>query len=215
MLKGGVGMMTTHKIVIASTNSGKIKEISRMLHHALGMEIEIQSLEDLDYINVDESEEPHDSFMENAVHKAKHYGNLTQETTLSEDSGLCIEALGGFPGVRTKEFVLECGGIHNAFQTLENKLKGYENRRAYFNCASVLYIPSKDILISHEDRDYGSICFPPRGEDGFAFDPIFIPEGYDKTFAELGVEVKNKISHRGRAIRGLIEKLKKIWELGA
>lgn len=208
-------MMTAHKIVIASTNSGKIKEISKMLNQALGMQVEIQSLQDLDYLNVDEPEEPHHSFMENAVHKAKYYGKLTQETTLSEDSGLCIEALEGFPGVRTKEFVLECGGIENAFKTLENKLQGFENRRAYFNCASVFYMPKQDILISHEDRDYGSICFPPRGEDGFAFDPIFVPEGYDKTFAELGVEAKNKMSHRGKAIRGLIEKLQKMWEVGS
>lgn len=211
--------MPNYKIVIASTNKGKIEEISRILQNSECLRIEIKTLQDYqqDYQeinrhlnnNLEEPEEPHSSFLENAIHKAKYYAAITHEATLSEDSGLCIEALNDFPGVRTKELVTECGGVSGAFRKLEKMLEGTNNYKAYFNSAIVLYIPSHDYLISHEAKDYGTICFPPRGEGGFAFDPIFIPEGYTKTFAELGMLEKNKISHRAKAMQGLIEKLRK------
>lgn len=200
--------MLSYSIVVASTNSGKIKEISEMLKNIEGLKIKVLSLKDYGLENNKEPEEPHESFMENAIHKAKHYAGLTKQATLSDDSGLCIEALDGFPGVRTKEFVEECGGINNAFLKLENLLKGQNNFRAYFNSATVLYVPAQDFLITHQEKDSGLIFFPPRGNAGFAFDPIFIPDGYTKTFAELGLVKKNQISHRAKAIQGLIKKLK-------
>ncbi len=83
-----------------------------------------------------------------------------------------------------------------------------ENRSAYFNTAMALYIPSHDFLITHEEKEYGFITFPPCGEQGFGYDPIFIPEGYDKTFAELGIDQKNKMSHRAKALQGIIGKLR-------
>lgn len=193
-----------YKIVIASTNKGKIDEISKILNSLERLNIDARSL--LDY-NIAEPDEPYDCFLKNAIHKVKYYAKYTKEATLAEDSGLSIEALNGFPGVRSKNLIEECGGVSNAFKKLEILLAGSKNNTAYFTSATALYIPSHDFLITHEAKDYGSISFPPRGDDGFGFDPIFIPKGYDKTFAELGVELKNKISHRAKSMRGLIEKL--------
>lgn len=194
-----------YKIVIASTNQGKIAEITKILKTLEGLGIDVRSLQDYDIV---EPDEPHDCFIENAIHKAKYYAKYTKEMTLSEDSGLSIEALNGFPGVRTKEITQEFGGMSNTFVKLEQMLSGSNNYAAHFNSAAALYIPSHDFLITHEAKDYGSLSFPPRGDDGFAFDPIFVPKGYDKTFAEMGMELKNEISHRAKALQGLMEKLR-------
>lgn len=197
------GDLVHYTIVVASTNEGKIREIHKILHELKGIKIDVRSLKDYD---ISEPDEPYESFIENAIHKAKYYAKHTNLPTLSEDSGLSIVALDGFPGIRTKDFSRECGGMSKTFIKLEEMLKKTGNYEAYFNCATVLYIPSHDFLITHEAKDDGLLTFPPRGGDGFAYDPIFIPNGYDKTFAELGLEVKNKISHRAQAMQGLIEK---------
>ena len=194
-----------HKIVVASTNEGKVKEVKGVLDALKGLEFEIESLRDYDIV---EPDEPYNSFMENAVHKAKYYAQHTRQPTLSEDSGLCIQALGDFPGVRTKDLVEECGTLLKAFSKLESMLEGIDHPAAYFNCAMVLYIPEKDSLITCEARMQGTITFPPKGEQGFGFDPIFMPEGFDQTLAELGASFKNKISHRSKALRELVEKLR-------
>ncbi len=197
--------MDNYKIVIASTNEGKIREIHKILAQLDGLKIDVKSLKDY---KIAQPDEPHDSFMENAIHKAKYYARHTNLPTLSEDSGLSLNALNGFPGVRTREFSEECGGIAKTFIKLEEMLKESGNNTACFTSAAVLYIPSHDYLITHEGKDDGVLRFPPRGEDGFAYDPIFVPQGYDKTFAELGLAIKNKISHRAQAMQGLIEKFR-------
>ena len=183
--------MKSYTIVVATTNAGKIKEIYSILSAATNLDLQIKSLND--YV-IEEPDEPHESFMQNAAHKAKYYSKITQLPTLSEDAGLCIEALNGFPGVRTKEFTEECGGIQQAFKLIEDKLQPFSNKRAYFICAAALYIPQQDVLITYEARDYGVITFPPRGADGFGYDPVFIPEGFNNTMAELGLEIKNQIT---------------------
>lgn len=199
--------MDSYTIVVATTNQGKIKEIYGILRAVTRLNLHIKSLRDF---VITEPDEPYDSFMQNAAHKAKYYANITQLPTLSEDAGLCIEALNDFPGVRTKEFTEECGNIQQAFKLIENMLQNFSNKRAYFNCAAALYIPQQTVLITHEARDYGVITFPPRGADGFGYDPVFIPEGYKHTMAELGLTVKNQISHRAKAIRGIAEQLAQI-----
>lgn len=200
-----------YKIVIASTNKGKIKEINKILNNIENFQIDVMFLEH----GIPEPNEPYNTFMENAVHKAKYYAKHTKHPTLSEDSGLCIEALNGFPGVKSKDLVHECNGILNTFIKIEKMLSGTNNYRAYCNTAMAIYIPSNDLLITHEAKAHGIICFPPRVNQNsvtteeFGIDPIFIPEGYDKTFAELGIEIKNKISQRNKAINGVIKKLQK------
>lgn len=197
--------MTEYEIAIASTNTGKVREITKTLQDVAHCKILVKGLNDYDLI-ISEPDEPYESFIENATHKAKYYANFLNTITLSDDSGLCIEALEGFPGVRTKEFVQECGGIQNTFLKLEGLLSNQNNYKAYFISAAVMYIPKLDVFISHEAKDHGIITFPPRGNSGFAFDPIFIPNGYNQTFAELSLEEKNKISHRAKAMQGLMEK---------
>ncbi|HQS83892.1 MAG: hypothetical protein B7Y25_03110 [Alphaproteobacteria bacterium 16-39-46] len=195
-----------YKIIIASTNKDKIKEISKIFNSLKNLKIEINSLQDS---NIPEPKEPHDSFLMNAIHKAKYYAQHTKNACLSEDSGLSIEALNGFPGIKSKDLIEEEGGTLKTFIKLKKMLSNYNNYSAYFSSAAVLYIPAYDFLIMHEAKNYGYISFPPRGNTGFGYDPIFIPNGYNRTFAELGTDIKNKISHRNKSIIGLTEKLEK------
>jgi len=124
---------------------------------------------------------------------------------LAEDSGLSIDALNGFPGVKSKDFIKECGGISNSFMKIEKLLETSCNYSACLHSAIALYIPSHDFLTTSESKDYGTLCFPPRGTAGRAFDPIFIPKGYDKTFSELGITMKLEISHRTKALKEMFE----------
>lgn len=192
------------KIIIASTNKGKIQEITNIIEELKLANLQIQALQDAS----EEPDEPYADFLSNAIHKAQYYGNLSQQITLADDSGLCIEALKNFPGVKTKDFIKECGSLENTFARLEAMLEKAGSRRAYFHTAIVLFFPSTGQLMTHEEQHYGTLTFPPRGTEGFGFDPVFIPEGYQKTVAELGVAVKNQISHRAKALRGLLQKLK-------
>ena len=195
------------KIIVASTNKHKIQEIIKIINELNFSTIEVQSIGDA---NIAEPDEPYDDFIKNATHKAQYYGRATQEITLADDSGLCIEALNGFPGVKTKDFLEECGGLENTFTRLEQMLSRAANYRACFRSAIVLFFPHSGQLIAHEDKHFGTLTFPPRGAQGFGFDPIFIPEGFNQTMAELGTTVKNQISHRAKALRGMMQKLKEI-----
>jgi len=201
--------MTNYKIVVASGNPGKIKEIKKIFENLKDLKIDIESL---DNHLVEEPEEPHDNFMDNAIHKAKHYAKYTNEATFSEDSGLCIEALDNFPGVRTKEFIKESGSAQAAFVKIEQMLSGHSNYKASFSTACALYIPINNTLIVNEVKIYGAISFPPRGETGFGFDPIFIPDGYNQTFAELGMEIKNQLSPRSKATKKIAQILAAILQ---
>ena len=197
--------MPKHKIVIASTNKGKIREINRVLSTFTDLKIESKSL--ADYLVI-EPDEPYDSFLENAIHKAKYYAQHTKEATFSDDSGFCIEALNGFPGVYSKNFIEESGSLQEAYIRLEQRLSKTCNYTAYMHNACAIYFPQNDCLLTQEAKVHGTIAFPPRGEASFGFDPIFIPQGATKTFAELGIEEKVKISHRTNAILGIVQKLR-------
>jgi XTP/dITP diphosphohydrolase len=189
------------KICIASGNPHKIGEIKAIVSQIQdGAQFEFSTIENL---NIPEPDEPYSSFMENAQHKAKYYASFTNLPTMSEDSGLCIVALDNYPGVYTKNFVQDNGGIDNAYNKLQELLKDKQDYSAYFFCATALYLPETQSFITAEGKYTGDISFPPRGDKGFAFDPIFIPHGYDKVMAELGEELKHKIGHRGQAIRQL------------
>jgi XTP/dITP diphosphohydrolase len=152
-----------------------------------------------------EAEEPFESFLENAKTKAKHYAKFTKMLTLSEDAGLCICALNNFPGTQSKRFIMESGGLQNAFGRLEEMLCSKSDRRAKFICVSVIYDPQSGQSFTGEGIMDGAIRFPAEGTSGFGFDPIFVPDGYDRTIAELGPSVKAVIGHRGQSIRALLE----------
>lgn len=197
--------MKEFNLIIASSNPSKVKELQNVLQ-SLQMKISISSIADK---AITVPNEPYDDFMQNAIHKAKYYAKHTHTATVSEDAGLCIESLDGYPGVKTKDLVDGLGSIDLAFKYLQNKLKDKPNKKAYFICAMALYIPEGDILITHEEKDFGHITFPPRGNEGFGFDPIFIPDHFDKTFAELGNAQKSQISHRAKTMRAVAQKLQK------
>lgn len=192
------------QLIIATTNSGKIREITTIIASFTQLDLEILTLKGR---NITEPDEPHNSYMENAKHKAKYYAEQTGIATLSEDSGLSIDALNGFPGVRTKEFVAECGSLEQAYAKLEAMLKNSNNYNASFICAATIYLPQQNQFICFEGKCSGKITFPPRGIECFGFDPIYIPNGYNNTMAELGEDLKNEIGHRGNAIRGLMQAL--------
>jgi XTP/dITP diphosphohydrolase len=192
------------KLIIASTNHGKIKEILSVIESFNISDLEIGSL--LDY-HITEPDEPYDTFEENAAHKAEYYGKILNEMTLCDDSGLCVDALSGFPGVKTKDFAVECGGLQAAFLALELLLQDHQNKQASFHSSLALYVPEGEQVIIRSAAEKGTLTFPARGETGFGFgfDPVFIPVGYTQTFSELGMDIKNKIGHRGRVLVQLIQ----------
>lgn len=192
------------EIVIASTNIGKISEIKELLSFHTKDEVQVLSLKDY---KIKEPDEPFQTFQANAIHKAKYYAQKTGKVCLAEDSGLCVNALDFFPGVRSKEFIEESGGILQAMRLLEEKLINQDSLSAFFQSAIAIHFPNSEEFVTEEAKDYGTLNFPARGIYGFGFDRIFIPDGYDLTFGEMGVSKKNKISHRAKALEAIIQKL--------
>lgn len=192
-------------LVIATKNKNKIKEISALLS---GMPVNVLSLENGDW-QVPEIVEDGKTFKENAVKKAKIIAGITNKFTLADDSGIEVDTLSGQPGVYSKRFAGD-----NATDR-ENNLKLFQllkdvpgdRRGAQFKCVIAIVSPQgKEEVVEGICR--GDIGFSEKGSQGFGYDPIFIPTGYNKTFAELSMQIKNRISHRGRAL----EKAKLILE---
>lgn len=192
-------------IVIATRNKNKIKEIMALLD---GMPINIFSLDDGNW-QIPKIQEDGKTFKENAIKKAKTIARLTGKLTLADDSGLMVDALGGQPGVYSARFA---GGDAT---DRENNLKLLQlmknippdRRGAQFVCVIAVASPEGKVD-AVEGICRGDIGYLEEGGGGFGYDPIFIPTGYNKTFAELSMSVKNKISHRGRAL----EKAKLVLE---
>jgi len=205
--------MKIDKVLIATTNKGKLKEFKSLLSD---IGIHVLSLEEMkEKIDIEEDRQ---TFLENAIKKAKDYANFYKLPVIAEDAGLEVEALNGYPGVYSARFYsIDFGGkediIENKDKTNIKKLlrllEGKENRRARFVSNVVFYLP-EDFGLWTEGYCYGSIAQKPVGDEGFGYDPVFIPEEYNKTMAELSPEEKNKISHRGKAVRKLIKLLKQI-----
>jgi XTP/dITP diphosphohydrolase len=187
------------KLVIATGNKGKLKEIQTMLS-PLNIEVMPQS----DF-NVSEAPEPHCTFIENALAKARHASKATGLPALADDSGLCLEALNGEPGVQSAYFAGKPSNDENNNAHLIKVLKDHENRTAYYYCCLVLVRRHNDPqpLIA-EGLWHGSILEAPRGENGFGYDPLFLDDMTGKTGAELSPEIKNKVSHRGQALRKML-----------
>lgn len=192
------------QILISSTNQGKVQEITQIIQDMSLTDIEIETIGQ--YV-IPEPEEPYHTFLENAIHKAKYYAKATGKIALADDSGLCIEALGGFPGVKTKDFSYECGGLAATFVKLEEMLSSSQNYAAYLCTAVAIYFPETDEVVIHEGMDAGRLSFPAKGAEGFGFDPVFIRDGFNNTIAELGVGFKNSNSHRSKALKGLLAQL--------
>ena len=186
------------RLLIASGNAGKILEISALLK-PLGIKPIPAS-----QFNLSEPEENGKTFAENSLIKAKFYGEQTKIVALADDSGLCIEAMNGEPGIHSARFAQK--NFPEAFEKISKKIK--ENSRAYFVCNLTIFDPEKNFSISFEGRVDGSLIFPPRGNKGFGYDPIFIKDGMTQTFGEIDPQEKDQISHRGEAFKKLINWLK-------
>ena len=188
------------QLVIASHNAGKISEISNLL---APFNVKIVSASAL---NVVEPEETEKTFAGNASLKAVHTARATNLPALADDSGLCVSALGGRPGVDTAPFAEREPGVRDfgwAMTRLEQELIGETNRAAQFHCTLALAWPDLHVEI-FEGRVSGTLRFPPSGTQGFGFDPVFVPTGHTISFGEMEPEKKHAMSHRAKAFTQLV-----------
>ena len=196
------------EIIFASTNANKVREINEMLEKNSINGINVKSLKDKGIdIEIDENGL---TFAENALIKARAIAKLTSLPTLADDSGLSVDALDGAPGIYSSRFMGKDTPYTEKNLAIIEKLNGIEGeaRRGGFNCAMALVLPDGREYVT-EGQMYGVIAKEPSGENGFGYDPIvFLPE-YGKTCAELTPDEKNSISHRGEALRKMIDIIKK------
>jgi XTP/dITP diphosphohydrolase len=188
-------------VVLASNNAGKLAEFSSLLA-PLGLALRKQS-----ELGISEAEEPHATFVENALAKARHVAQLSGLPALADDSGVCVPALGGAPGVLSARYAGEPKSDARNNQKLIHDLSTHEDKSAYYYCVLVYLRHAQDPQpVIAEGRWDGEIIATPRGENGFGYDPHFWIAALNKTAAELSAEEKNQLSHRGQALRALIAK---------
>ena len=190
-----------NQLILATHNPNKIKEVREIL---APFGIEVIGADDLNLPDIDETG---DTFHENALLKAQAAFKATGKPVLADDSGLCIPALDGAPGVLSARFAAAHGGYPAVFSYL-NELLENKSRAAYFICSMVLVL-SENQTVSFEGRVDGHLNTEPSGTHTFGYDPIFVPDGYTDTFGVLEADVKNKISHRARAMAQLVSFLQK------
>jgi XTP/dITP diphosphohydrolase len=189
------------KFVLATHNPGKLKEMAGILEK-FGIEVVMPS--DLG-VDVD-VEETGTTFAENAMLKAKAICAASGLPAIADDSGLCVDALNGAPGVYSARYGGEGLDDPGRYRLLLNNLRGMGSRAAHFACAVACAFPNGDELTA-EGRCDGAIAFAPMGEGGFGYDPVFLVPEKRKTFAQMTAEEKAEISHRGRALEKFVEKL--------
>ncbi|MEO6022915.1 MAG: RdgB/HAM1 family non-canonical purine NTP pyrophosphatase [Burkholderiales bacterium] len=191
-----------NKLVVASGNAGKLREIQAILA-PLNIQIVPQA-----ELNIPEADETHFTFLENALAKARHASKLSDLPALADDSGICVDALSGAPGVYSARYAGEpkCDVRNN--NKLLAELNAFNDRRAHYYCvmAVVRRHDDPEPLIA-EGAWYGEILCAPRGDSGFGYDPLFLIPELGLTGGELAADVKNKISHRAKALAALVEKL--------
>lgn len=193
------------KLVIASGNQGKLKEIQALLA-PLALEVLPQSA-----FNVPEAEEPFVTFVENALTKARHASRHTGLPALADDSGICVDALQGAPGVYSARYAGEPKSDARNNEKLLQSLSGVQDRHAHYYCVMVLVRHADDPqpLIA-EGIWQGEILTSARGEGGFGYDPLFLDAKTGQAAAELSAEIKNRISHRGHALSRLLHQLERL-----
>ena len=197
------------KIVLASHNAGKLAELQELLA-PLGMSLVRQS-----DLAISEAPEPYRTFVENALTKARHAARESGLPALADDAGLCVDAFGGLPGVDTAYYATQFGYAKsdaNNVRALLEQMQHIDNRRAAMVSTLVALRSADDPepLIA-VGRVVGEIARAPRGEGGFGFDPVMIIPELGKTFAELPAEIKNRISHRGRASQNMLALIRERW----
>lgn len=192
------------KVIAATKNKGKIREMQEILSP---LDIEIISQQEMG-IEVD-VEETGDTFEKNALIKARAVAMLCEYPVLADDSGICVEALGGAPGVRSARYAGDDATDSDRVNKLLSEIGDSENRNAKFvTSVAFIYPDGREITAEGEVRGY--ITETPEGDNGFGYDPVFFSTELGKTFAMSSDEEKNSVSHRGRALKNLYEKLKKL-----
>jgi XTP/dITP diphosphohydrolase len=192
----------TQSLVLASTNAGKLAEFAQLLA-PLGFAIKSQR-----ELDIPEAEEPFGTFVENALAKARHASKLSGLPALADDSGICVPALGGAPGVQSARYAGEprSDAANNA--KLVRDIAAHADKSAYYYCVLVMVRHADDPQpIIADGVWHGQLIEQPRGQGGFGYDPYFFLPSLGKTAAELSAEEKNNLSHRGQALRALINKL--------
>ena len=200
-------MKGLEKLVLASGNPGKQREIGALLA-PLGIEVVAQAA-----LGIAEAEEPHETFLENALAKARHASRASGLPALGDDSGLCVEALGGEPGVHSAYYAGKEGSREQRDAANNAKLlaalETQSDRRAHFACVMVLMRHADDPQpLVAEGNWHGEIGQAARGENGFGYDPLFVLPGRGCSSAELPAAEKNRISHRGQALARLLDRLR-------
>lgn len=192
------------KILIATRNPGKVKEIERLL-----------TIPQLDFVSINDVApdlkiaETGTTYLENALIKAREAARATGLIAIADDSGLEVDALDGAPGVYSSRYAGEEGNDEANIKKLLEELKDIPEaeRTARFRCVAAVYFPEDNTYLTAEAVCDGKIIREKRGSGGFGYDPVFVPDGYDRTFAELPLSVKNRISHRAKAFRLMRRKL--------
>lgn len=191
------------KLIIASNNKDKIKEMKAILSPYFE---EIVSMREAGIEH--ETLEDGETFLQNAEKKAREIAEISGCCAIADDSGLCVDALGGAPGIYSARFCGRHGDDKANNRLLLEKLEGIADRSAHYTCAIALAYPGGS-LVTAEDYFYGEIGYEEKGDYGFGYDPLFVLPEYGCTSAEITPEEKNRISHRGKALRALVCKLEK------
>ena len=193
----------TSTLVLASNNAGKLKEFGELLA-PLGFIVTPQK-----EFNIPEAEEPHCTFVENALEKARHASRLTGLPAMADDSGICVHALGGAPGVLSARYAGEPKSDARNNEKLIRDLAPHEDKSAYYYCVLVFVRHADDPQPVIADGVWnGQVIAEARGQGGFGYDPHFLLPELGKTAAELTPDEKNRYSHRGQALRMLVERLR-------
>ena len=184
-------------LLLGTRNRGKVKEITSILEDSSWSFSSLQ-----EFRNVESPEEVGKTYADNAILKARFYAAATRQFALADDSGLEVEALGGAPGVLSARYAGENASDADRRELLLSELAniGDKQRRARFVSVVAITDPDGRVLNVSEGTCEGTIAFAPRGTGGFGYDPLFVPDGYEQTFAELPSDLKNRISHRGIAL---------------
>ncbi len=196
------------KLVIATHNPGKLREIQELLAPVGIACVGAGELE------LPEPEEIGNSFVDNADLKAREAADLSGLPALADDSGLCVDALHGLPGIFSARWAEDSDGHRDWVRAMERVWRELEaagpdsSRDAHFACALSIARPNDGMVESFEGRVDGTLVWPPRGDKGFGYDPIFVPAGYEVTFGEMDQAEKHRISHRADAFRKLVSALR-------
>ena len=199
--------MSKGELLLATSNQGKLREAREILSD---LPFDLRTLSDCE--SIQQVAETGATFIENASLKATGYASQTHLLTLTDDSGLEIEALNGAPGVRSARYLGAVVPYSVRNQSLLEELQHHDNRAARFVCSIAIAGSNGSLLNISTGVCEGRIAIDPRGASGFGYDPIFIPDGFESTFGELPAEVKNRISHRARALAEAREFLSRLTD---